>query len=212
MKDWAPLASTGYQPGMARPGTPPGGRVQCVECGRMFAPEDVIAYRGSYVCGSCKNVFFQRVREGGAAPGEFTYGGFWIRFGAKFLDGIIMSVINFVVSFAFGLVLNSMAQSGNESAAMPVLALMYIVTYGVQIGYYVFFVGRFGATPGKMAAGLKIVRPDGDRVTYLRALGRYFAEILSSLILLMGYIMAAFDDEKRALHDRICDTRVIRIR
>ncbi|HET6371045.1 MAG TPA: RDD family protein, partial [Nitrospiria bacterium] len=42
------------------------------------------------------------------------------------------------------------------------------------------------------------------------ACGRYFAEILSGIILCIGYIMAAFDDEKRALHDRICGTRVIK--
>jgi uncharacterized RDD family membrane protein YckC len=61
-----------------------------------------------------------------------------------------------------------------------------------------------------MACGIKVVRPDGDRVSYARALGRYFAEILSGLILAIGYIMAAFDSEKRALHDHICSTRVVK--
>jgi uncharacterized RDD family membrane protein YckC len=61
-----------------------------------------------------------------------------------------------------------------------------------------------------MACGLKVVTPEGDKITYLRAFGRYFAKIVSSLTLLIGFIMAAFDDEKRALHDRICDTRVVR--
>jgi uncharacterized RDD family membrane protein YckC len=61
-----------------------------------------------------------------------------------------------------------------------------------------------------MACKLKVVTADNDRVSYPRAFGRYFAEILSGLILLIGYIMAAFDDQKRTLHDRICDTRVIR--
>ena len=58
---------------------------------------------------------------------------------------------------------------------------------------------------------LKIVRPDGAPITYLRAFGRYFAEILSTLILFIGFMMAGWDEEKRALHDRICDTRVIRL-
>ncbi len=57
--------------------------------------------------------------------------------------------------------------------------------------------------------GLRIVRSDGSRVSYLRALGRHFAEFISALILYIGYIMVAFDSEKRALHDHICDTRVI---
>jgi len=73
-----------------------------------------------------------------------------------------------------------------------------------------YFLGKFSATPGKMALGLKVLRADGEMITYPRALGRFFAEFLSSVILAIGYIMAAFDEEKRALHDRICDTRVVR--
>ena len=104
-----------------------------------------------------------------------------------------------------------MATAGEEAAIVAQL-LLFIFTYGIQILYSVLFLGKFGATPGKMAVGIKVVRSDGERVSYLRAFGRYFAEILSGLIFLIGYIMAAFDDEKRALHDRICDTRVVRVR
>ena len=42
------------------------------------------------------------------------------------------------------------------------------------------------------------------------AFGRHFAKYLSAMILLIGYIMAAFDDQRRTLHDRICETRVVR--
>jgi uncharacterized RDD family membrane protein YckC len=85
--------------------------------------------------------------------------------------------------------------------------LMNIVVPAI---YATFFLGRYGATLGKMACGLKVVRPDGDPIGYPRALGRYFAEILSGMILGIGYLMAAFDSEKRSLHDRICSTRVVR--
>jgi uncharacterized RDD family membrane protein YckC len=60
-----------------------------------------------------------------------------------------------------------------------------------------------------MACGLRVVRPDGESLTFMRAFGRHFAEMLSGLILMIGYLMAAFDSEKRALHDRISDTRVV---
>ena len=61
-----------------------------------------------------------------------------------------------------------------------------------------------------MACGIKIVTADGGKVTYLRACARHFAEFLSAIILGIGYLMVAFDREKRALHDHICNTRVIR--
>jgi uncharacterized RDD family membrane protein YckC len=54
------------------------------------------------------------------------------------------------------------------------------------------------------------VRPDGEKISYARACGRGFAELVSSIILGIGYLMVVFDEEKRALHDRICDTRVVR--
>ena len=79
----------------------------------------------------------------------------------------------------------------------------------IAIAYEVVFVGRFGATLGKMACGIKIVTPEGGQITYLRAFGRYFAKILSAFTLYIGYIIAGFDSEKRALHDRICNTRVV---
>ena len=55
-----------------------------------------------------------------------------------------------------------------------------------------------------------ICNADGSAVTYGRAFGRYWGQALSSLILGIGFLMVAFDDEKRGLHDRLCDTRVIR--
>jgi uncharacterized RDD family membrane protein YckC len=61
-----------------------------------------------------------------------------------------------------------------------------------------------------MALGLKVVRSDGTKLSNGRIVGRYFAELVSLLVLWIGYIMAAFDDQKRALHDMICDTRVIK--
>ena len=63
-----------------------------------------------------------------------------------------------------------------------------------------------------MAMGMKLLRSNGDKLTVGRIVGRYFSNYLSMLTLFIGYIMAGFDDEKRALHDRICDTRVIKTR
>ena len=74
------------------------------------------------------------------------------------------------------------------------------------------FVYKLGATPGKMVLGLRVVRPDGGPVSLGRAVGRYFAKMLSAIIMLIGFIMAGFDREKRALHDMLVDTRVIKKR
>ena len=131
------------------------------------------------------------------------YAGFWVRFLAKFLDGIIQMVAGLAIGMFVGLLM----------AKAPPMAIMATTSFlGICSGifYCTFFIGKYGATPGKMALKLRVVNPDGSPVGYGKACGRYFSEILSSFTLLIGYIMAAFDEEKRALHDRICNTRVIR--
>ena len=81
--------------------------------------------------------------------------------------------------------------------------------------YEVAFLAQMGATPGKAAFGMKVVRPDGRPIGVGRAIGRYFSKLGEGWIILIGwcgYLLAGIDSQKRALHDMICDTRVIRTR
>ena len=65
------------------------------------------------------------------------------------------------------------------------------------------------ATLGKMAVGIKVTDDDGQRIASRVASAAISPRILSSLILFIGYIMAAFTDRKRALHDMIASTLVV---
>lgn len=202
MTDWRPYAEVAAAEGLA--GAQPDSAYACVECGRSFPPEEMVAFRGAWICAECKPLYFQRLQESGEIPNQLNYAGFWIRFGAKFLDGIILGVVGIVTGAATGAIFGAL---NDEVSVIQVLNwLMGTVT---NLAYCTWFLGRFGATPGKMAAGLKVIRPDGSPISYQRALGRTCAEWISSIILLIGYIIAAFDDEKRTLHDRIADTRVV---
>ena len=98
-----------------------------------------------------------------------------------------------------------------DGGGMDVLSvrIMQLIFFIIQFAYNIYFVGKYGATPGKMACKLKIVTQYGEPVSYGRATGRCFAEILSGMVCYIGYIMAGFDKEKRALHDHICSTRVV---
>jgi uncharacterized RDD family membrane protein YckC len=87
---------------------------------------------------------------------------------------------------------------------------MILLQFTIAVCYDTWFVGKYGATPGKMACKIEVVTADAGQVSYLRAFARHFAKWISGFTLGIGYLMAAFDDQKRSLHDRICDTRVIR--
>ncbi len=183
----------------------------CSQCFNKFPVEMMIRYGDKNICAACKPLFFQKLKEGATTTGDFLYGGFWVRFLAKSIDGMIMWMAGMVITVLAGF---SVLGYDNTFAMTPFKLSLYILInilqFALGVAYATFFIGKYGATPGKMALSLKVVNPDGSRVSYMKAFGRHFAELISGIILLIGYIMAAFDDEKRTLHDRICGTRVIR--
>ena len=65
-------------------------------------------------------------------------------------------------------------------------------------------------TLGKMVLGIIVTDEAGNRISFGRATGRYFGKILSSLILLIGYIMIAFTKKKQGLHDLLASTLVVK--
>lgn len=167
----------------------------------------------------------------GAAPGAAQammmggvhYGGFWIRFVARIIDNIILGIAGFIITIPLTILgiggsagLGALAGRGDPAAALAALPAMFgfiglsiLLRVVLSVAYEVYFLTHKGATPGKMALGLKVVRADGGPITAGLATGRFFAMILSAIILWIGYIMAGFDPEKRSLHDRLCETRVI---
>ena len=183
--------------------------LQCSECKREFPEDELIRYRDSTICTTCKPIFFQRLREGVPTPGLLNYAGFWIRFGAKLIDGVIIWVVQMAAMLLFGPMFGLNFFSTDPPTNFSFL-ILYPFLFAASIFYSVWFVGKYGATPGKMALGLKIVSSAGEPVSYVKALARFFAEMVSAIICYIGYIMAAFDEERKALHDQICNTRVIR--
>jgi uncharacterized RDD family membrane protein YckC len=71
--------------------------------------------------------------------------------------------------------------------------------------------GEKQATWGKQALNLYVTDLSGNRISFGRASGRFFAKIISGLIPLgIGYIMAGFTERKQALHDMIASCLVLR--
>jgi uncharacterized RDD family membrane protein YckC len=113
-----------------------------------------------------------------------------------------------VVGFATGAILALKGYQASE--AKQISDKLTFIFLAFPFAYATYFIGRYGATPGKKLCRLKVVTGDTDRVGYLRAFFRYISEHISALLLMTGYLMAIFDGKKRTLHDHICDTRVIK--
>jgi len=132
-------------------------------------------------------------------PIEQRYVGFWRRFAASFLDGIILNIISWILFFIL---------SFFPYWASIAVGIAFFI--GSIIYYPVFWVWQ-GATPGKMIMGVKIVRTDGSPIGIGRAFLRYVGYFVSAIIIYIGYLMIAWDSKKQGLHDKIADTCVIRV-
>ncbi len=198
----------------------------CAVSGKLFPKREMIQFEGQWVSAEHRDAFFQRMRQGmaplgeGVVPGPYGYGGFWRRFVAKIVDGFILAVVIVPLNFLFSFMMIGSATATPETVGSPAGVMVFVVlqlllmviNFGAGILYSLFFIRKYQATPGKMALGLKLVRSDGSHLSKGRIVGRYFGEMLSHMILCIGYIIAAFDSEKKSLHDMICDTRVIKTR
>ena len=184
----------------------------CSQCGNPAAPEELVTLWNQPVCASCKPAFVRRMQEGNVATTSIQFKGFWIRALARILDSMLMGLIFWPLAMIWLMPLVR-AAAANQAAFTANLFAFEIRFYGISVlvwvAYYTFFHGKFGATLGKMAVRAKVVNADGSPITYGTAFGRCFADMLSAVILDIGYIMAGFDPQKRALHDRLCGTRVV---
>jgi uncharacterized RDD family membrane protein YckC len=178
--------------------------ITCTVCQNAFPEESVMTYKEDRICTGCKDEYFQRMREG--LP-EMDASGLAIasigsRFVAAIIDGIVLTVMQSLIMF--GLV-GAMVAADSPVAALVAMPIYMLFT----AAYYIVLVGWKGATLGKMAMRIKIVTPTGGDVGYLRAFIRYLGTFVSSIILMIGYIMAFSDEQNRALHDRMAGTLVV---
>ena len=117
-----------------------------------------------------------------------NYAGFWERFGAAFIDGLVLIIPNYFLMYALGPVGNLLS---------IVMAWLY---YAIQES------SSSQSTLGKRAMGLKVATLDAERITFGQATGRFFGKYLSMLILFIGYLMMVWDDNKQTLHDKMAST------
>ncbi len=145
-------------------------------------------------------------------------GGFWVRFAAIMIDGVILGIALSPILAVFG-ILFAVGTGGDPATIQdnPTLLVgFYIVYYTVYFVamflYFGWFYKNKGATPGKLIFKLRVHHAESGRhIGYWHAFGREtLGKMISALTLLIGYLMVVFHPEKRALHDLIFGTRVVR--
>jgi uncharacterized RDD family membrane protein YckC len=120
--------------------------------------------------------------------------GFWRRFGAALIDGILLAIVSGILR----LILGTGPGSGLGTLASFV--------------YFTYFHGRTGQTPGDAALGIKVVDIDnGEVIGYGRAFGRALVAIVSTIVLLLGFFWMIWDKRKQTWHDKAVSSLPVRV-
>jgi predicted Zn finger-like uncharacterized protein len=136
---------------------------------------------------------------------------FWMRAVATLVDAAIVFGLQMTLGGLLALA-GTVTVVGSEGGAGETAFIVHFFSYLISFTYYIFFTGYCGQTPGKMVLRIKVVRQDGSPIGYGRAAFREVpAKFLSGIIFGIGYLMVLFDEQKRALHDRMSDTYVIKL-
>ena len=158
-----------------------------------------------------------------------SFGGFWIRAAAFIVDAIIISIPISIVSIPFTgyctFKLLPYADEYNYTQTISTeMASALFLCWGIALFLQIFSLADFWlyfaflessskqATWGKQLFGLRVTDAYGQRLTFARATGRTFAKILSYMTFYVGFMMAGWTRHKRALHDMVAGTLVMKIR
>jgi uncharacterized RDD family membrane protein YckC len=124
--------------------------------------------------------------------------GFWIRFLAILIDGIIVAVVNSAIAAVLSL------NTNGRSGLQILLGLVYYVYFWSKSSPWP------GQTIGSKLLNIRVIRTDGSDLELSQSLIRYVGFFISAICLLIGLIWAAFDPNKQGWHDKIAGTYVIK--
>jgi uncharacterized RDD family membrane protein YckC len=131
-----------------------------------------------------------------------AYAGFWRRVAAYLIDGLLLGVVQALTTLTvYAIAPNDLHAQANFAPVVILIGWAYFALMESSPAQ---------ATVGKLALGIYVTDRNGDPIDFRRASVRYWAKVISTATLMVGYLMAAFTPDKRALHDYFAGTLVLR--
>ena len=156
-------------------------------------------------------------------------GGFWIRFVAVLIDALVMIILSSLggtlvrvlgISSKLGFDMAKLTTQDGQlspeamSTMMAAYSVGVIISWTIGFFYFGWFYKNKGGSPGKLILGLRVRDYETkENIGYWRAfLREYIGKLISGVLLLLGFIMAAFRSDKKALHDMLSGTQVAQLK
>ena len=139
----------------------------------------------------------------------YPFKGFWIRFVASFIDGIILLILIILLA-SISLVIFGAALG--EGAGVGMFLLVFILASIATILYKpIMEASEYQGTVGKYALGMKVVDKNGQRITMTSSFLRTILYIIGAqgFLLCLGVVMIGFTEYKQGLHDILANTYVV---
>ncbi|TYT25971.1 RDD family protein [Luteimonas viscosa] len=153
------------------------------------------------------------------AGGEVVHAGFWKRFAAMVIDGLVTAAASWVIQIPLFVLAGAAGAMGGDllstGGSVGLVLLSYAIGIVIPLFYFAWMHSSASqASLGKLAVGIKVTRGSGERISFWRAFGRYAAYFLTVLFSFgIGAVVSAFttalSERRQALHDMICDTLVV---
>jgi uncharacterized RDD family membrane protein YckC len=183
---------------------------RCARCQSPFCSDCLVTIQGRSYCAVCKNEQVMDVRSG-TVTGELPLASIGRRFAAQFIDGMIVWLG--ILILAVPIVIIASRNGGNEQlttfAAFGMIGAVGILVLG-YIAYEALMLRARGATLGKMAMKIRVVRPDGSPLSTGQAWGRAVSRaVMVHVLAILNYGAALVTKEKTCLHDILAKTRVV---
>jgi uncharacterized RDD family membrane protein YckC len=163
--------------------------------------------------------------HGHPAGGTWELAGWWSRVGAAVVDGLVLSVMALVLLVAVGAIAGTGFLLGETAGVVGLIVGFLLWGAAVTVAAFLYaplmMAKTNGKTLGRMATGIRVVRADGRRMDFGWAALRevvvkwlLFGTVLNSvtfgLASLLDVLWPLWDEENRALHDFVVNTRVIK--
>jgi uncharacterized RDD family membrane protein YckC len=136
----------------------------------------------------------------------FEYADFWIRLGASFIDGLFLSIPNIIILF----ICFNNPDLTEEQAGYAFIQCILFTTLFNWLYSALFESSRWQGTLGKRCIGIIVTDLNGNRISFVRATGRYFGKAISTTIFCIGFLMMGWTEKQQTLHDIMAGCLVLK--